>query len=162
MGFHGTGGKLRPVKLISYLLAHGPLHLPAGPGQWINSGAVVALRIRYPPVQVVVSGCGYLGAVRGDQPDLQIGKRNRFIAVVRDYQSHWQQVVLTIGHGEDSLLFRCVIGINGDRDPLVLVLVMCWIGCRGMQLRRNKIFGFADRGHAKGNADRESRQDYVP
>lgn len=139
VGLDGFGGKLRRLDLVAFFLGNGALHFFLRDGKGQRSVSVGA-GIGDAAVDIVWRGRGELIAVGGGERDLHVGDRDGLRAVVGDDEEDGKEPVLVKLHGKYFRFAGSVVGVGGDGNFFVGVIVMRGIGLRGLRLRLDEVF----------------------
>jgi 3-deoxy-D-manno-octulosonic-acid transferase len=139
VGFDGVGGELRRLDLVSFFLSDCAFYLIARKRQrHLRLGA--ALRIHESPVNIVGGIGSELGVVGRGQRDLHVGDRNGLRTLVGHDEKDGKKAVIVEVDAEDFGLFGSVVGIGGDGDLFIAVVIVRGISFRGLGLRFDEIF----------------------
>ena len=146
MGFDGSGGELRGFYFVPLFLVDSAFHFLLRDGKRDFVG--VGTRIGQAAIDIVGGSGGDLGMVSSDQFDVNVGEGDGLISVVGDNEKNGKKSVFAEVNRENFGFVGAVIGIGGDSDLFVGVIVMHKIGFGGVGGGFDEVFG--------GEAKRES------
>ena len=136
----GFGCELGGFDLVAFFVGDRALYFATRKRQrHLRSGA--AVRIDEAAIDIVGRDGSQFGIVGGGQSDLHIGDGDGLVSVVGDDKEDRKKIVLMKIDGEDFRFFRRVVGIGGDGDFLVGMVVVSGIGLRRLGLRFGEVFG---------------------
>jgi len=139
MRLDGLGGELRGFDLIAFFLGDGAFHIFARDGE--RTGTSSGLGIGEAAVDVFGGSRCELGAIGGNERDLHVGDGDGLVAVIGDDEEDGKESVLAEVHRENFGLVGSVVGIGGDGDLFVGVIVVRGIGFGGAGGGLDEIFG---------------------
>lgn len=142
VGLDGLGGELGGFDLVHFFFAEGPFDFFAWDGkrQGIRFGINVGLGIGEAACNVFGGDGRELGAANGEG-DLHVGDRNGLGAVIGDDEEDGKESVLVKVDREKFGFLGIVVGVGGDGDSLVSVIVVRGIRFSGLGHRFDEVFG---------------------
>ena len=151
----GFGGELRGLDLVSFLLADRALHFLVGDGKGQRRGRMgVGLGIGEAAEDIVGRSGSELGAVGCRECDVHVRDGDGLATIVGDDEEDGQESVFAEVDGEQFRLVGGVVGVGGDGDLLVRVVVVRGIAFGGLGRGLDEVFrGEEQRERGDGAAD---------
>lgn len=144
MGLDGFGGELRGFDFVALFLVDGAFHFLLRDGKRDLVG--VGAGIGEAAVDIVRGSGGEFGVVGGDEFDVDVGDGDWLGAVVGDDEEDGKESVLAEVDGEYFGFVGSVVGVGGDGDLFVGMVVVRGIGFGGAGGWLDEVFGSEGRG----------------
>ena len=136
----GFRGESRGFDFVAFFFAEGAFHLFLRDGKWQGRVGVGA-GIGDAAVDVFGRSGGEFGVVGGDEFHVDVGDGDGLVAVVGHDEEDGQESVFVKVHGEYLRFVRRIVGVGGEGDFLVGMVVVRGIGIGGVSCGSYKIFG---------------------